>query len=71
MWQEELDRLQALIPLQVSSERLRDSELPALDRQMKEQELSIPPLSRRAEEASCRFDWRQPEAHQMCTLGFT
>ena len=60
MWQEELDRLQALIPLHVSSERLKDIELPVLDRQMKEQELSIPPLSKKAEEVSFPFEWRQP-----------
>lgn len=59
MWQEELDRFQALVPLQLSSERLRNTEIPALDRQMKEQELSIPPLSQKAEEVGCPFDRRQ------------
>lgn len=49
-WQDELDRLQKLMPTQASQTRLKDFELPALEKQIKEQEAIIPSLSEKAEE---------------------
>lgn len=49
-WQEELDRLQKLMPIRASQDRLKNTDLPALEKQIKEQEATIPPLSEKAEE---------------------
>lgn len=49
-WEEELDRLQKLLPIQVSRDRLKHTELPALEKQVKEQESAIPSFSAKAEE---------------------
>lgn len=56
-WQDELDRLQKLMPTRASQTRLKDIELPALEKQIKEQEAVIPSLSERAEEVlrNCYF----------------
>jgi DNA repair protein RAD50 len=49
-WEDELDRLQRLVPAQASRDRLKDLELPAFERQIKEQEGAMPPISEKAEE---------------------
>lgn len=51
-WEEELDRLHKLTPIQLSRDRLKDSELPELEQQTKEQETAIPSLSEKAEEVN-------------------
>jgi DNA repair protein RAD50 len=49
-WEEELERLQKMVPIQASRDRLKHTELPALERQIKEQESAIPSISQKAEE---------------------
>lgn len=49
-WEEELGRLQTLVPNQASRDRLKNIEIPALENQIKEQEGAIPSLSEKAEE---------------------
>jgi DNA repair protein RAD50 len=49
-WEDELKRLQTLIPTQASRDRLKNTELPALEKQIKEQEGVIPSISEKAEE---------------------
>jgi hypothetical protein len=49
-WETELARLQALLPVEASRDRVKTVELPALERQMKEIEESIPAISEKAEE---------------------
>lgn len=51
-WQEELDRLQTLVPHQASINRLKDTEIPALEKQIKEQAALLPALSDKAEAVS-------------------
>jgi DNA repair protein RAD50 len=48
-WEDELERLQKLVPIQASRDRLKRNELPALERQIKEQEAAIPAISNKAE----------------------
>ncbi|KIM89254.1 hypothetical protein PILCRDRAFT_218441 [Piloderma croceum F 1598] len=55
-WEDELERLQKLVPIQASRDRLKRNELPALERQIKEQEAAIPAISHKAEEASDKMD---------------
>ena len=49
-WEDELNRLQRLMPTQASRDRLKNTELPELERQIKEQESTIPFMSEKAEE---------------------
>jgi hypothetical protein len=49
-WEDELERLQKLVPIQASRDRLKRNELPALEKQIKEQEAAIPAISKKAEE---------------------
>jgi hypothetical protein len=55
-WEEELARLQKLVPIQASRDRLKNTELPALERQIKEQEGTLPPISKEAEQVSRNYD---------------
>lgn len=54
-WEKELNRLQALKPVEASRNRLRDVELPALEQQIKEQDALVPVMSGEAEEARHLF----------------
>jgi DNA repair protein RAD50 len=53
-WENELNRLQKLVPSQASRIRLKNTELPALERQIKEQEGEIPSISQKAEKVRCK-----------------
>jgi DNA repair protein RAD50 len=48
-WQAEMDRLQALRPVQASRERLKAKEIPLLEDQIKQQEDAHPEISRKVE----------------------
>lgn len=54
-WVVELDRLQALTPVEAARTRLRDVELPTLEKQIREQEAAIPAISAKAEEVREKF----------------
>lgn len=49
-WQEELANLQKLIPAQASRDRLKLTELPALEKEIQVQEAEIPSISEKAEQ---------------------
>lgn len=49
-WQEELANLQKLIPAQASRDRLKLTELPALEKEIQAQEAEIPSISEKAEQ---------------------
>ncbi|KAF8231720.1 hypothetical protein L208DRAFT_43628 [Tricholoma matsutake] len=49
-WEAELERLQKLMPVQASRDQIKLKELPALEKQLKEQEASYPDISHQAEE---------------------
>jgi DNA repair protein RAD50 len=49
-WEKEHSRLQALLPVQASRDRLKTLELPDLERQIDELEASLPAISSKAEE---------------------
>lgn len=51
-WQDELERLQKLLPTQASRDRLKQTEIPTLEKQIKEQEDDIPSISEKAEQVS-------------------
>ncbi|KAF8586295.1 hypothetical protein K439DRAFT_1341218 [Ramaria rubella] len=51
-WESEFQRLQGLLPIDASRERLRNTEIPALEQQKKEQEALVPEASAAAERAS-------------------
>jgi DNA repair protein RAD50 len=51
-WEEELERLQKLMPIQASRDQIKLKELPALEEQIKAQEESYPDISHRAEEVN-------------------
>jgi hypothetical protein len=48
-WEEELKRLQGLLPLEADRNKLRDGEIPALDQQIREVEETLPGLAKTAE----------------------
>ena len=48
-WQTEMDRLQALLPLQASRDCLKAKEIPLLEDQIKQQEDIHPEISQKAE----------------------
>ena len=48
-WQAEMDRLQALRPVQSSRDRLKAKEIPLLESQIKQQEDAHPEISQKAE----------------------
>jgi DNA repair protein RAD50 len=51
-WTKELERLQGLLPIEASRNRLKAVELPDLERKIKEQEALIPDISAKAEKVS-------------------
>ena len=53
-WQAEMDRLQALRPVQSTRDRLKAKEIPLLESQIKEQEDAHPEISQKAEKV--RFE---------------
>lgn len=53
-WQAEMDRLQALRPVQSSRDRLKAKEIPLLESQVKQQEDAHPEISQKAEKV--RFE---------------
>lgn len=53
-WEQEMERLQSLRPVQASRDNLKAKEIPALERQIKEQEAAMPDVSREAEEVRPR-----------------
>ena len=55
-WEEELERLQKLVPTQASQDRLKGVELPALEKQIKEQEGAIPSIGEKAEKVRRNYD---------------
>ncbi|KAF9463040.1 hypothetical protein BDZ94DRAFT_1362864 [Collybia nuda] len=55
-WEAELERLQSLRPVQATRDRIRDTDLPALESQIKEQETSYPEISDEAEKALENLD---------------
>jgi DNA repair protein RAD50 len=56
-WEEELERLQKLVPTQASRDRLKGVELPALEKQIKEQEDTIPSFGEKAEKVRRNYDY--------------
>ena len=48
-WEGEVSRLQGLLPVEASRNRLRDEEIPALEQQIKDTEGEIPAVSSAAE----------------------
>lgn len=48
-WEAELKRLQALLPVDSARERLKKTEIPALEREKKEQEALVPEAGAAAE----------------------
>ena len=48
-WEAELKRLQALLPVDLARERLKKTEIPALEREKKEQEALVPEAGAAAE----------------------
>jgi len=48
-WQAEMDRLQALRPVQASRDRLKAKDIPLLEDQIKQQEDAHPEISQKAE----------------------
>jgi hypothetical protein len=52
-WTQELSRLQLLMPLEISRNRIQSMDLPLLERQIKNQEALIPAMREKAEEV-CR-----------------
>ncbi|KII86927.1 hypothetical protein PLICRDRAFT_665598 [Plicaturopsis crispa FD-325 SS-3] len=67
-WQEELDRLQTLVPHQASINRLKDTEIPALEKQIKEQAALLPALSDKAEAVSQKVKEARKEAKDIAAM---
>jgi DNA repair protein RAD50 len=61
-WSRELKRLQLLSPFDASRNRIKNVELPALERQIADQEAIVPGLTVEAEEVS-RFSSLRRIAH--------
>jgi len=51
-WETELERLQNLRPVQAARDQIKTKELPALEKEIKQQEDVYPDISRAAEEVS-------------------
>lgn len=51
-WEVEVKRLQAMIPVEAARNGLMLRDIPALEQQIKDQELAIPAISTKAEEVS-------------------
>ena len=56
-WEEEFKKLQGLMPMHTTKERLRTVELPALEKQIKALETDLPSVSEKAEKASNVLLW--------------
>jgi DNA repair protein RAD50 len=54
-WEEEFEKLQGLMPVHATKERIRTVELPALEKQIKALETDLPSISEKAEQASNVF----------------
>jgi hypothetical protein len=50
-WEDELKRLQSLLPFEAARNKLRDEEIPALEQQIKEDDDKLPSLAEKAEKA--------------------
>jgi len=78
-WQEELERLQKLRPVQVNHDALKVKEIPSLEEQIKQQESDYPEISSEVEKVSSissvwvalnsLLDWRTTGGHQCSTQG--
>ncbi|KAL1742353.1 P-loop containing nucleoside triphosphate hydrolase protein [Schizophyllum fasciatum] len=66
-WQQELDELEGLIPLQMELERLKE-ETPALETKIKAQEDALPGLSAQADEITDKIDLLRKQSHEVQTL---
>jgi DNA repair protein RAD50 len=51
-WEEELERLQKLRPVQATKDKIKAADLPALEAQIKDEETSYPEISARSEEVT-------------------
>lgn len=67
-WEAELERLQKLMPVQASRDQIKLKELPALEKQLKEQEASYPDISHQAEEAVDKVDDMKRQLKDIATL---
>lgn len=52
-WQEELEMLQTLRPIQALRDQMKVKEIPELEKQIKKHEESLPRLSSDAEQVTC------------------
>lgn len=64
-WQAEMDRLQALRPVQSSRDRLKAKEIPLLESQIKQQEDGHPEISQKAEKV-----WLETTDYWFCYSPF-
>ncbi|KDQ62331.1 hypothetical protein JAAARDRAFT_66083 [Jaapia argillacea MUCL 33604] len=67
-WDAEVKRLQALAPAEASRNRLKDVELPKLERQIKEQEAEVPPMSAKVEASLQRLNEVKRELRELATM---
>ncbi|KAF9013278.1 hypothetical protein BDQ17DRAFT_1386857 [Cyathus striatus] len=67
-WEEELERLQNLRPVRVARDQIKLKELPALEKQVKEEESSYPKISQEAEEAIDKVDAIKHQLKDILTL---
>jgi DNA repair protein RAD50 len=67
-WEGEVSRLQQLLPLQITISRLRQTDIPALDKQGREVQIGQPGAAAEAEAASERLDAARQAQKSLQTL---
>ncbi|KAF8798951.1 hypothetical protein BYT27DRAFT_6885480 [Phlegmacium glaucopus] len=67
-WQAEMDRLQALRPVQASRDRLKAKDIPLLEEQIKEQEDAHPEISQKAEKIGERLEIIKRQLNDISSL---
>ncbi|GLB38321.1 putative repair protein [Lyophyllum shimeji] len=67
-WEEELERLQELRPVQAARDQMKTAELPALEREIRQQEDTYPDLRRAAEQAAENLDKVKQELKDVLSL---
>ncbi|KAG8214897.1 hypothetical protein J3R82DRAFT_10069 [Butyriboletus roseoflavus] len=67
-WQEELSRLETFLPHQASRDRLKNGEIPALEKQIKTAEAEIPFASEQSEQAAQKVNGIKKDIRDITTL---
>ncbi|KAG6379376.1 P-loop containing nucleoside triphosphate hydrolase protein [Boletus reticuloceps] len=68
LWKDEVTRLERFLPHQASRDRVKDGDIPALEKQIKAAESEIPPASEQSEQAAQKVNDIKKDIRDITTL---